>query len=344
MKTEISWANNLVEGYDHEFLPGASEKPTSGMFAVFNFGLWRALSQYQPDALVTYGYSQLNSLVAMTWARLNRKPVGMISDSSSNYIKPGALQFMKSLALRMLTKQYQIMFTVGDTNEEYWRRQGAKQCQLVRLPFSIDEEAFEAARSQSTALRIRICRDLGIQSDRLLLLSVGKLSERKRQMDLLRAVAEDPELSGRVHVLLAGDGEMRAELAEFIAVTKLPATILGFVNTDELPTYYAAADAYVHCASRDPHPLTLTEAACCGLPLIVSNTVGAIGPTDVARPGLNTITFQSGSIEDLRTALRTIATSMSTRYQMGEASRQIFDTMTLETLASTLVKTMRAVK
>lgn len=344
MKTEISWASNLITGYEHEFLPGASETPTSGLFAVFNPGLWRSLSRYKPDALVTYGYSQLNSLVATAWARLHRKPVAMISDSSSNYIIPGTAQFAKRLALRLLSKQYRILFTVGDSNEEYWLRHGASQTQLVRLPFSIDEEAFESARSNARAHRSRICRDLNIPSDRLLLLNVGKLSERKRQTDLLEAVAEDHELRGRVHVLLAGDGALREDLAELIARFGIPATILGFVNTDALPAYYAAADAYVHCASRDPHPLTLTEAACCGLPLIVSNTVGAIGPTDVARAGVNTLTYQTGNSADLCTALRTLVTSKSMRHEMGEVSRQIFETMTLEKLSRTLVNTLGSIR
>ena len=58
----------------------------------------------------------------------------------------------------------------------------------------------------------------------------------------------------------------------------LPNTLLpGFVNQSELPRYYAIADVFVLPTRQDTYAAVVHEAACLGLPLIVSRHAGAAG-------------------------------------------------------------------
>ena len=50
----------------------------------------------------------------------------------------------------------------------------------------------------------------------------------------------------------------------------------------------------VHPSQADPHPLITSEGACMGLPMIYSDRIGAVGPTDIAREGENVIVYPCG--------------------------------------------------
>jgi glycosyltransferase involved in cell wall biosynthesis len=49
----------------------------------------------------------------------------------------------------------------------------------------------------------------------------------------------------------------------------------GFVDQDELPAYYAAADVFVFPTLEDPYGIVLLEAAASGLAVIASEHAGA---------------------------------------------------------------------
>ena len=88
-----------------------------------------------------------------------------------------------------------------------------------------------------------------------------------------------------------------------VAAKKLPVTLLGFVNVDRLAEVYCAADILAHPSELDPHPLVLSEAACVGLPLLISDRVGAAGPTDIAREGENAVVYPCGDVRALTDAV-----------------------------------------
>ena len=87
---------------------------------------------------------------------------------------------------------------------------------------------------------------------------------------------------------------------------------------------YAAADALVHPAENDPHPLICSEAAAVGLPMILSDKVGTIGPTDVSRTEENTLAFPCGDVPALAAAVGRMASDRALVAAMGAASARIY--------------------
>ena len=108
------------------------------------------------------------------------------------------------------------------------------------------------------------------------------------------------------------------------------ARFAGFVNVDKLPGLYAAADMLVHPSQHDPHPLICSEGACIGLPLMLSDRIGAAGPTDIARPGENTIVFPCTDIPALAAAIDALAGDDARRAAMSARSLAIFDECDVE--------------
>lgn len=246
-------------------------------------------------------------------------------DSELRRARAWRRKLAKELPLRILVRQVSAFLTISDANEAYWRRYGAPAEKLFRTPYTIDEPAYRAARMNRESLRAAVRAEFGIAEDAVVALSVGKLYDTKRPLDLIDAAALLARDSAPLRCLFAGDGVLMEALKARIAATGISATALGFVNVDRLPAIYASADLLVHASAVEAYGYVLKEAAAIGLPLVVSDRVGAVGPTSIARDGVNAAVFPCGDIAALAAALRRVAFDPQTRAEMGQASLDIFD-------------------
>jgi glycosyltransferase involved in cell wall biosynthesis len=197
---------------------------------------------------------------------------------------------------------------------------------LFRSPYPIDSPEIERARAERQRHQAEIRRRLGIPEDALLAITVGKLITRKRPRDVIEAAMalDRKPAARRVVVALLGDGPDRAELENLVKGGRAECVRLpGFIGVDELPAFYAGADLLIHVASADPHPLAIGEAITAGLPIVVSDRVGCIGPSDDVREGRNGLVYPCGDIVALENALRKIADDEALRRNMAAASLEI---------------------
>lgn len=340
MQTMISWNMDLLGGYYHVFLPEADKITTSRPLDVNNPSIGRELMRQAPDAVLIYGYNQLTSMRALWWCRRNKVPALMISDSELKTPRSNPTKLVKGAIVPSILKQFTAFLTVGDCNEDYYRHYGIEETRFFRSPFTIDEHTYRDARTNREQLRRSVREELGIGVDEIVALTVGKLSERKRPRDVIdvarkiKAKGEAPTLS----FLLAGNGEVMDELVETVEQEALPVRLPGFINVDKLAGLYAAADMILHPSSRDPHALVMSEATCVGLPLVISDRVGAAGSTDVARAGENTIVFPCGDLDAIERAVLDLAANDTLRTDMGARSMEIFDELDMRCSVEGAVK------
>jgi glycosyltransferase involved in cell wall biosynthesis len=265
----------------------------------------------------------------------------MIADSEGRQKRAGWKEAGKRLALPVLFRQFQAFLTVGDENELYYRKYGVPAKRLFRSPFTIDEEAFRSAIAERDSAHREIREAYNLPKDAFIALFVGKLSERKRATDLLRAVeALGPD--SNVYALFAGSGplldDMRAQAQECSNCR-----LLGFINVDKLPRHFVAADVLVQPSMADPHPLVCSEAAISGLPMILSDRIGAVGPSDVARSGVNALVYPCGDVQALAERLRTLSSDRALHRSMSSESRRVFAEVDLASSVSGLVRALSAV-
>jgi glycosyltransferase involved in cell wall biosynthesis len=79
-----------------------------------------------------------------------------------------------------------------------------------------------------------------------------------------------------VSLTIVGSGPQDAELKALVQSLGVPGIrFAGFVDQDELPAYYAAADVFVFPTLADTYGIVLLEAAASGLALIASTQAGA---------------------------------------------------------------------
>ena len=339
MKADIAWSMNLTDGYDHEFLPGANRIKHVAPLAVNNDGVGAALDRFAPDSLLLYGYNLLTTLKALLWARRRGVPAIMTSDSELRSQRSGGKAALKAALIPLVLRQFRAFLTIGDNNEAYFRHYGVPASRLFRAPLTIDETVYRQARAERARLRSEFRAAHDLRLDDFVVLFVGKLVPRKRPADLLRAARRVDD--SRLRLVFAGDGELREGLEAEARQSGVSARFLGFVNLDALPAVYAAADVLAHPSEADPHPLICSEGACVGLPLLLSDRVGALGATDIARPGVNALAFPCGDTGALGDALANLIDDPSTCATMSAASQRVYHELDMRRSLDGLLAALR---
>jgi glycosyltransferase involved in cell wall biosynthesis len=322
---EVRWQDDLLEGFEHVFLPGA-EHVTDLTRSLGNPSLEAGLDAFDPAAVVAYGFFHGLSRQAYRWGRRRRRRVLSIADSELRARRSLATRLRKRLTVPFLLRQVDGFLTVGDCNEAYYRHHGARPDQLFRSPFPIDERAIDAVLADRAGHRLRLRERFGAAPGDCVALVVGKLTARKCPDHAVRALAWALEQPGgaSLRLVLAGDGPERPGLEALAArLGRRRVDVAGFVEVSQLLAWYAAVDVLVHPSSQDPHPLVISEAIYAGLPCIVSDRVGSVGPTDDVRPGENGLEYPFGSVEALGRCMVALASDPARRGAMGRRSAEI---------------------
>ena len=137
------------------------------------------------------------------------------------------------------------------------------------LYLGIDHDAFNPMRR--AALRDVAREQLGISSDRFVLLLIGNDLRKKGISVLIEALSKLRELP--VDLMIAG----REDPAPFRAMVSnrgLEGRVHFLPPRKDIEFYYAAADAYTGPSLEDTFALPPAEAMACGIPVIVSSENG----------------------------------------------------------------------
>jgi len=345
MAATIRWAGDPLSGYESEFLPGSERISEAGFLSIDNPGVGRKLAEFNPDAVMVYGYAQLTQLQAFAWSHWRGVPILMTGDGDNLPRPTGHREALRKFILKRLMRRIGAFLTVGDQNEAMLQGLGVPRDRMFRAPLPIDEAVYADFAARRTEERARVRDMLGVDEDTLVLLYAGKLTLRKRPRDLVEAwarLASKGAFRGKIAIWYCGDGQAKPDLARAIESTGAPAALVGFVNVDLLPAYYCAADILVHPSERDPHPLICSEAACIGLPMILSDRIGAIGPTDIARDGQNALVYRCGDIDALGAAISTLSGDAALRQKMSRNSRAIYLEYSLSVTVEGLLRALRS--
>lgn len=171
----------------------------------------------------------------------------------------------------------------------------------------------EALAPQRSALR----GEFGLDGPTALF--VGRLVETFKGIEgLLRAVALVPGL----RLLMAGEGPDRGAYEALATQLELGdrARFLGNLDHERLCRAYAAVDMLVLPSRSETWGFVLNEGMEFGLPLVVSDAVGAVD--DLVVEGDNGFIVPSGDVRALGDALGRLARDEALRLRLGEASRR----------------------
>jgi glycosyltransferase involved in cell wall biosynthesis len=121
-----------------------------------------------------------------------------------------------------------------------------------------------------------------------LLVAVGRLVPVKRYDRLIRTVARVLETHPDVRLVIVGEGYERPLLAELIAELGVGGAIElpGYLGDAEVLDLYRRAWAVVRASAREGWGMTITEAAACGTPAVVTRIPGHVDAVVDGESGL----------------------------------------------------------
>jgi 2-deoxystreptamine N-acetyl-D-glucosaminyltransferase/2-deoxystreptamine glucosyltransferase len=153
-------------------------------------------------------------------------------------------------------------------------------------------------------------------------LFAGRLAAQKRPLD---AVAAHALMADDVHLVVVGDGPLRAELEAAVAAS--PARdrvhLVGLVPHGEVPGHLAHADAFVLPSQYEELGSVLVEAMASGLP-VVAHRVGGI--PSLVQDGVTGRLVERGDVPALAAALTDVLTDRRTTRRLAETARAHVDT------------------
>jgi glycosyltransferase involved in cell wall biosynthesis len=193
----------------------------------------------------------------------------------------------------------------------------SRRCVVV-VPLGADEKRFSPPTpDERTHYRER----LGLAPTQFVLVFAGRLNPEKNLELLLSSLARDEGLFRKVHLLVAGNGPLEAQLRARTIDLGLTGgvTFLGYVK--ELRPVYGASDVLV-LPSRNVgefFPLVVIEAALCALPCLRSNTFAAC---DQIEDGVNGELFREGDEDDLYCHLLGLVADPERVRRMGLAAHK----------------------
>jgi glycosyltransferase involved in cell wall biosynthesis len=283
--TAFEWDVDITTGYEHTFLANVAGRPgTDHFFGCDTPEIGGCLRGGHFDGLLVMGWHLKAYIQGLFAAKRMGLPVMVRGDSQLGMIRSRLKATIKSLAFPSFLHLFDAALYVGERSKAYYEHYGYPADRLFFSPHCVDTEWFAA---QATAKRrARLRGNLKIAPEARVLLFAGKLVPFKRPLDLTAAAAATRARGTHVEVMVAGDGELRSELAAAAQAAGVPLHLLGFYNQSEMPTAYAAADCLVLPSDgRETWGLVANEALACGRPIIVSDACGC-GPDLAVDPAV----------------------------------------------------------
>lgn len=245
-------------------------------------GVFRALRESRPDVVVVSGWSTFASQAAMAWCRAHGVPYLLHVESHDLDPRPRWRRAVKHSVATPVIRGAAGVLAVGSAARDSAIARGASKVHVFANTIDV-ERWIERAQALPRS-----------EHDRTIVLSVGRPVPEKG-FDVLAAACRD-------------------------AAVRLE-TVTGGLEEEELARRYAQADVFALLSRHEPWGVVVNEAAASGLPLVLSDRVGAA--YDLLHDGENGFLVRAEDVAGAADALRRLAADPNLRRRMGERSREL---------------------
>ena len=255
---------------------------------------WSALEQTNPDVVAVNGWNNFGSLIAAKCCVRRGIPMVVMSESSR---QDERRTWWKESIKRRIAGLYSAALVGGQRHVEYLAELGMPRERIFTGYDVVDNHYFRQKAKEVRSQKSEVRQKYALPENYFL--ASARFVEKKNLPKLIRAYAEyrrrssasakataDKEVRSQKSevsnnkppwdLVVLGDGPLKADLSRLISDLRLNEHVHlpGFEPYDELPVYYALANAFVHASTTEQWGLVVNEAIASGLPVIVSNRCG----------------------------------------------------------------------
>jgi len=245
-------------------------------------GIRAALAESKPDVVVVSGWSTFAAQSAVVWCRLRRVPYVLHVESHDLDPRPRWRRAVKAAVATRVIRGARSVLAVGSAARTSALARGAQQVRIFANTIDVERWIRRADALHPTA------------HEDVVVLSVGR-DVPEKGFDVLAAAAS----AAGVRLEIVTDGLAEADLAQ----------------------RYVDADVFALLSRHEPWGVVVNEAAASGLPLVLTDRVGAAH--DLLRDGENGLLVPADDERAATDALRTLAGDAELRRRMGTRSREV---------------------
>jgi len=175
----------------------------------------------------------------------------------------------------LLNRAFRVIAVSAGLKRELVEQNGCPSAKIMVIPNGIDFGWFVRNSSPDRGRAVR--QLLGIGEQDLVILYLGRLMKRKRVVDLVRAMPQVLANLPQARLVVVGKHTHNATLLEQTAQALGVANRLMLVDHiayQDVPAYYAMADAYALPSAYEGFPFTVLEAMACGTRVVASAIPG----------------------------------------------------------------------
>lgn len=174
----------------------------------------------------------------------------------------------------------------------------------------------------SGAERARLRARFGVAEGQVLIVGAGRLTRQKNFARLIEALGLMAPVGADWRCVIAGEGELRAELATQVSAPALAGRVQLAGLIADMPGLFAAADIFCLPSLFEGLPLVLLEAMGAGLPTVA---FGIAGVTDVVTEGVQARLAAPDDAGELAKALAALLDDAPQRRRLGSAARALVE-------------------
>lgn len=303
----------LGDVYDYAFLPQGLIKKLVYMIQQIR----------QSDVVVIYGYFNLWQKLGILLTKLFFKKLVLTSDATylqGTFESKGWKLRLKPFIQKILYNHIAYGIWVPSTASLHYHQSiGVQSNQLAITPYVVDEELISQVHA---ATQVDVFRQAnGISLNAFVFVFCAKFIERKRPLDVIAAFAQVAKLCKETYLIMIGDGPLKNEMEDAVRNLAITDKVLfpGLIPYTSLPEWYTASNTLVFSSEHEPYGLPVNEAMLCGIPVIVSDRIGA--RLDLVEEGITGWIYPVGDVNALASCMDDAISHPAQVKQMGKAAQ-----------------------
>ncbi|MDP9392762.1 MAG: glycosyltransferase [Actinomycetota bacterium] len=263
--------------------------------------LWGIILRGRWDVVQTHLFK--TAVLASPPARLT----GAVVVGGIHGIDPSALQ--RRLMREVVRLQHAVVAVSGPLADRVVRDLGLPRRKLAVVPNGIEVDG-ALATAPAPARRHDV--------DTVVVGCVGRLHERKGQLDLVRAFARAVRREPRARLVLVGDGPLRPRIEQEVTGLGLGDTVVLAGAQPDVAPWLASFDVLVVPSHYEGFNLTAVEGMLARLPVVAT---AAGGPEEIVEAGTTGLLVPPRDVPALADALVELCRDDVARARMGRAGR-----------------------
>jgi glycosyltransferase involved in cell wall biosynthesis len=270
------------------------------------YRLHRVFKEFRPDIVHTHVHVMRYAFPSLAYFK-PRLMVHTVNNIAEREIEPRA-RWLQRLAYRRGVIPVAVAREVANSMQRLY---GIGNSRVVWN--CIPTDLYASPQTSRQAWRVK----QGFSEEDILFVCVARFAPQKNHALLINAFAKGPASDPKAHLVLAGQGVLRAQLQERVNQLGLTGRVHFLGLRTDIPDVLGAADIFALGSDYEGNPLSVIEAMAAGLP-IVSTAAG--GVPELLQNGKQGFIVQPGQGKQLSEAMMTLLKDPGLRRTMGAAA------------------------